>query len=198
MATIWVQDEPAGLVSGLRIEASHPAAAAVVVDTLVTAIAQPSDGVTGWALHPYEQDGMADQAYANERRELGDDAMVYVEELTRPRQHGVVWVDRYHLIASGCSARTAHRLCGLYVAGDGGQCVCLIHDPSVSHVMHEHVRAIAHGTTTSWDDQTIAMSCRLALRVGTHPNTVQLRLPPMLLGAAHAAIDQARSHVASW
>ena len=196
MATIWVQDEPSGLVSGLRIGSDVAAASAAVIQGLVEAIAQPTDVLTSWALHPYEQDGTREVAYANERRELGDAATVYVEELTRPRQQNVVWVDRYHLIASGCTPRSTHRLCGLYVAGDGGQCVCMIHDPSVSHMMHEHARAIAHSATAGWDDEHVAMSCRLVVRTGSEPHQVQVRLPAMFVPTAHTVIEHTRARIA--
>lgn len=197
VAQLTIVAEDAGLVAGLVVSSDNPTATAAAIDHLLHRLAMPSDVVTMWALHPSEQDGLRDQAYLNERRELGSSAMIHVEEIARPRQRGVVWIDRFHLIARTSTPRVTVRMCGLYLDGRG-RIVCMVHDPVVSDQMMRHAHAIATGTNQDWGAPEVTMAARCTIRAGDAPGSIHLRIPPLFVTAARDALADAARHVETW
>jgi hypothetical protein len=197
MADLRVDSTPAGLSAGFRVWSGHPTATAAAVEAVTAAVCQPGDVLTCWAVHKDEQDGLRDTAYEHERMELGSRSIVHIEELPRPRERGVVWIDRYHLLATGAAPAVMHRLCGLYLTAEGGEIVCCAHDPSVAELVTRHVWSLPHtDARTAWDDDSIMLSCRVSVRSGSAAGAVDVRLPPVLAAPAHAAIDATRQRVA--
>ena len=196
MADLDIASEDGGLVAGLVVSSSMPGAVAAAVDLVVQRLGLPHDVMTLWALHPSEQDGRLDDAYRNERAELGAAAHIHIEELARPRETGVVWIDRYHLIARALPAHTV-RMCGLYLDGKG-RIVCIVHDPVVGNQMLNHAHGLAHGSDHAWESYEVTMAARCTIRVGDRPGVARLRIPPQFIDATRTALDEAARHVSSW
>ncbi len=137
--TATLQHDPLGPGAGV-LTASSPAELCDAVRRIVPVIAAPGDAMAVWALHPSEQDVAPEQAYAEDRALVGG-ADVRIHELARPRQHNVIWVDRYHLLVRGADPSAAWQLMGLYVAS-AGECIVAIHHPSVAFAVSDLVERL--------------------------------------------------------
>jgi len=141
MAQISFTPNARPTLSGWSISSSSPAALAAVPDAIIQRLGVTHDTLTLWALHPSEQDGLRDAAYHDERTELGMYAQCEIIEMARPHRPNVVWIDRFHLIATGAAATCASRIAGLYTGGQGILALWL-HDGSVTMQLAEHARSM--------------------------------------------------------
>ena len=207
MAELQVAPRATSLLSGWTIASSNASALAAVPDAIVQRLGVTHDTLTLWAQHYSEQSGLRDDAYAEERAELGIGARYEIVELARPHRPNVVWLDRFHLVATSAAASTASRIAGLYTGNEhagqhGGSATRLtmwLHDPSVTSMVAAHAAAQPAIEGASWDDDTIAMSCRCCLLIDARrPNNVELRCPPIFASAIGEALMQLTQLVAHW
>ena len=207
MAELHIDSDP--YVPGQwTLRSSTPAVLAAVPDAIVQVLGFEHDVLAVWALHHDEQTGARDELYREERRELGPTAQPRIVELARPWQARVVWVDRYHLVASG-PATAASRLLGLYVASNG-RLVLAVHDPSVTAMVQQSMHALtssaqvdhAHGISTyghTWEDPARIALTRFTLRSDPDRNgTIRLRAPQPMAAGVQDALVRLRQTVAGW
>lgn len=139
---------------------------------------QNTDAVLSvYALHPSEQDGTAQAAYANERLVTGPSGVVAgIVELPRPREKGVVWIDRYHLLVSGIPLRFGAQLFGLYV-GSQGRMIAYVHSPEMLHPFAQQLRLLAEHPRR-WEEPFVAGACLLAVRYDDDQrDALDMRMP---------------------
>lgn len=198
VAQFQIDSEPSTQLAQWRIRSTHPAALAAIPDALAQRIAQPHDVATCWLIHPSEQDSTRDAAYEQERHEIGLSGAVVIEELTRPRQRNVVWVDRYHLLATSVPLPAISRLAGLYVDGSGGRMTCFVHDPSVTHQIWQHVASLPHDGGRTWNDASAVMSARFACATGGTDVTTVVCCHPTFAPLVTESFQQLSQAVAPW
>lgn len=180
------------------LRSNHPGVLAAVPDAFVQVLGLAGDVLTLWATHPSEQVATRDTAYADERQELGHTGRIEVVETLRPRQHNVVWIDRFHLLATAAPATVASRVLGLYV-GSGGSMLLYVHHPASTFQLEQVVAQVPHSGRGQWDSPGIVSLARIALYYdGNQPNSLQLACAPSLAGAAPSTLDQLARHTAGW
>ena len=207
MADLHLALRATSLLSGWTIASTNASALAAVPDAIVQRLGITHDALTLWAQHYSEQSGLRHEAYAEERDELGIGARCEVVELARPHRPNVVWLDRFHLVATSASATTASRIAGLYTSAEhagqhGGSATRLtmwLHDPSVTSMVAAHAAAQPAIEGAGWDDDAIAMSCRCCMLVDARrPGTLELRCPPIFAAGIGEALTQLSQLVAPW
>jgi hypothetical protein len=180
------------------VRSDHPGALAAVPDAIVQTLGLGNDHLTCWALHPTEQDGYRHDAYLDERGELGLGAAVDVVEVLRPRQQNVVWVDRYHLIATNAPAATATRVLGLYTGGKGSV-LLYVHDPSVGGTFAQYVTNVPHAGHIGWNAPHMAAQSRFGVYATDRaPMQIELVCAPAFAPQVQQALQQLAALTASW
>ena len=200
MAELRIEQDPA-MPGAIIVRSAHAGALAATCDTLVEALGGPTDALAVWGLHPHEQDELREQAYLHERAELGHFAQVQVVELARPRERNVVWIDRYHLVATGAQPPVGTRILGLYAGGGqrGTRCALYVHDASVTGMVAPHLQAIAEGVGEGWDDPALLASVRFALLYSSRdPGAVHVRVAMHQVPATLEALHGLAGVVAHW
>lgn len=180
------------------VRSDSPTALAATCDALVQSLQVEGEALAAWALHHDEQAGFAEQAYGEERRELGPRAEVRVVELPRPPRHNVVWTDRVHLVATSALPASGSRLLGLYV-GSKGRLVLAVHHPSVTANVAARVGAMPGDGARDWDSGEFVSNCRFVVRYSQdEPDAIELRAPQPMAGAAAEALARLAAIVAPW
>lgn len=178
------------------VTSDSPAVLAAVPQTLNRAMCQPGDAMAVWALHPHEQDSVADVAYSSERSELGLNAQVRVMELARPRQQNVVWIDRYHLLANSANPEVAHRLLGLYV-GSPGEIAIYVHHPSVTAQLAASLEAFPNAGGRDWCNHLLISQCRWAAHYAKQsPGAVSVAIAPAFVAMFEPAMQELAAAIA--
>ena len=214
MAQLIVESDPF-LPGRWKLTSDHPSALAAVPDAIVQVLGLDADVLSAWAVHYDEQNEFAENAYANERRELGHGPVAEVVSLPRAPQPHVVWIDRQHLVVGAAPARMATRLLGLY-AGSNGTITLAISDPSVAGQVHATLREFAHGTNPyatadhlgandAWGGEPFVALNRVIVRYdalslhGEAPtNALHVRAPQATALAVQNALAQLQGMVAGW
>lgn len=206
MAQLHVESDPF-LPGRWSIRSDHPGALAAIPDAIVQVLGLDSDVLSAWAVHYDEQTEYAENAYANERREIGHGPHAEVIALPRAAQPHVVWIDRQHLLVGAAPAQLATRLLGLYV-GSNGTITLAISDPSVAASVHASLREMVGGGRAmdeAWtSDQFVSLN-RVVIRYdalslhGEAPtNVVKVRAPQPMALAVQDAIGRLTQTVAPW
>ena len=133
-----------------RVRSSAPQSLARVPDILAEELCGPADVLACWALHPSEQDGAISAAYHQELGIVGAHARTHIEELARPRERNVIWVDRYHFTCAGAAPATGGPLLGLYVTTPG-RIATWVYPPDSAHQVTTTVAGMPHLGRHGWD-----------------------------------------------
>lgn len=185
------------------IRSDHPSALAAVPDAIVQVLDLGGESLSATACHYDEQSEHAEDAYANERREVGYGPLVEVVNLPRAPQPGVVWIDRQHLLVGSAPPGLGSRLLGLYVGSNGSMTLATCH-PSVSaqvtHALRDDI-----GRDEAWERHDLVAMSRFVVRypaLSLHgeaaTNLLHVRAPqPMSMGVNDALTRLAHT-VASW
>jgi hypothetical protein len=180
------------------LSCAHPGALAAVPDALIQVLDLGGEALAAWALHNDEQQGMRDDAYRDELRELGPAALAQVVELPRPWQANVVWVDRFHLVVAAAPPAVGSRLLGLYV-GSPGSIVLALHHPSVAALVQQHVASLTEGQGRDWDIPAAVQNVRFIMRASPQaPGSLELRAPQSMALPVQDALGRLAQLVAHW
>ncbi len=189
------------------ITSDHAGALAAVPDAIVQVTDGGADVLSARAVHYDEQRDHAEDAYSNERRELGIGPLVDVIALPRAPEPNKVWIDRQHLLVGAASPRLATRLLGLY-AGSNGTITLAVSDPSVAAQVHATLRAQVEApvdTVAGWDsDQFISLTRfvvrydALSLHGEARTDQVHVRAPQPMALTVQGALAQLQQLVAGW
>lgn len=206
MAQLQIESDPF-LPGRWTLRSDHPGALAAVPDAIVQVLGLDSDVLSAWAVHYDEQNEYAENAYANERREIGFGPSVEVVSLPRAPQPHVVWIDRQHLVVGNAPAALATRLLGLY-AGSNGTITLAISDPSVAGQVHATLRAMVDGGPAAeegWSSDPFVGLNRVVVRYdalskhGEAPtNVIHVRASQPMALAVQGALGQLQQMVAGW
>lgn len=206
MAQLVVEADPF-LPGRWTLRSDHPSALAAIPDAIVQVTGGGADVLSARAVHYDEQNEHAEDAYANERAELGYGPVAEVVSLPRSPQPHTVWIDRHHLVVGAAPPALASRLLGLYV-GSNGTITLAVSDPSVAAQVHAtlHAQVTApRDTVPGWDSDAFVASCRFVVRYdalslhGEAPtNVVQVRAPQPLALTVQGALTQLQQLVAAW
>ena len=189
------------------ITCAHPGALAAVPEAIVQVTNGGADVLSARAVHYDEQGDHAEDAYANERRELGIGPLVDVLALPRAPQPNKVWIDRQHLLVGAASPQLATRLLGLYT-GSNGPITLAVSDPSVAAQLHATLRAQVEapaGTVATWDSEPFVAMTRFVVRYDAlslhgeaRTDQLQVRAPQPMALAVQGALGQLQQVVATW
>ncbi len=206
MAQLQVESDPF-LPGRWTLRSDHPGVLAAIPDAIVQVLGLDGDVLSAWAVHYDEQNEYAENAYANERREIGYGPAVEVVSLPRAPQPHVVWIDRQHLVVGNAAPPLATRLLGLY-AGSNGTITLAISDPSVAGQVHASLRSMVDGGRDGeegWTSDPFVGLTRFVVRYdalskhGEAPtNAVHVRAPQPMALAVQGAIGQLQQMVAGW
>ncbi len=206
MAQLTVESDPF-LPGRWTLRRDHPGALAAVPDAIVQVLGLDGDVLSAWAVHYDEQNEYAENAYANERREIGYGPQVEVISLPRTPQPHVVWIDRQHIVVGAAPPPLATRLLGLYV-GSNGTITLALSDPSVAGQVHASLRGMVDAPKAAGDvwstDQFVGLN-RVVIRYdalslhGEAPtNVLHVRAPQATALAIQGALGQLQGMVAGW
>ncbi|MCB0879799.1 MAG: hypothetical protein KDC46_12575 [Thermoleophilia bacterium] len=206
MAQLVVQSDP--LVPGRwTVQSEHPGALAAVPDAIVQVTDGGADVLSARAVHYDEQNEYAENAYANERRELGHGPVAEVVALPRAPEPNKVWIDRQHLVVGAAPPRLATRLLGLYV-GSNGSITLAVSDPSVAAQVHATLRAQIEAppdTIATWDSEIFVSLNRFVVRYDAlslhgekRTDVVQVRASQQMALTVQNALLQLQQLVAGW
>lgn len=206
MATLTTEADPI-FPGRWTIRSDHPSALAAIPDAIIQVLGLGSDVLSAWAVHYDEQSEHAENAYANERREVGYGPTAEIIALPRAPQPHVVWIDRQHLLVGAAPAALATRLLGLYV-GSNGTITLTISDPSVGGQVHATLRSMIEGgraAADAWSSDAFVALTRVVVRYdalslhGESPtNVVHVRAPQPMALAVQGALGQLAGMVAGW
>ncbi len=206
MAQYVVESDPF-LPGRWTIRSDHPSVLAAVPDAIVQVTGGGADVLSAHAVHYDEQNEHAEDAYANERRELGIGPIVNVIALPRSPQPNVIWIDRQHLLVGAAPPVAASRLLGLY-AGSNGSITLAVSDPSVAAQVHATLHAMIEApkdAVPGWDSDPFVALCRFVVRYdalslhGEAPtNVLRVRAPQQMAMAVQQALGELQHVVAGW
>lgn len=185
------------------IRSDNPSALAAVPDAIVQVLDLGGESLSATACHYDEQNEHAEDAYANERREVGYGPLVEVVNLPRAPQPNVVWIDRQHLVVGSAPPGLGSRLLGLYVGSNGSMTLATCH-PSVAaqvtHFLREDV-----GRDEAWERQDFVAMCRFVVRYpalsvhGEAPtDLLHVRAPQAMALGVNDALGRLAMTVAGW
>lgn len=202
MAQLSIESDPF-LPGRWTLRADHPSALAAIPDALVQVLDLGGETLTVAACHYDEQQEHAEDAYANERQEIGFGPQVEVIALPRAPQPHVVWIDRQHLLVSSAQPPLGSRLLGLYVGSNGSMTLAVSH-PSVAAQVSAALREDL-GRDDAWERLDFIALNRFVVRYGAlslhgeaPTNVVHVRAPqPMALGVQEALL-RLQQTVATW
>lgn len=173
------------------------AALAGVPDALSHVLCQPGDSLAIHALHYNEQDLSISSAYTDERELLGA-APHQVIEVTRPRRQNVVYIDRFHLIASGASPHIGGQLLGLYVGGRGTITIYAL-PPQLAGTGAAVVTELPNSNGSRWAEGGFAGAARFTVHyTKDDPYKVSAYAPIPFLQSAAAALDELSRQAEHW
>lgn len=206
MAHLVIESDP--LAPGRwTVQSSHPGALAAVPDAIVQVTDGGADVLSARAVHYDEQGEFAENAYANERRELGHGPVAEVISLPRAPEPNKVWIDRQHLLVGAAPPKLATRLLGLYV-GSNGSITLAVSDPSVAAQVHATLRAQVEAppdAVASWDADVFVSLNRFVVRYGAlslhgekRTDVLQVRAPQQMAMNVQNALLQLQQLVAGW
>ena len=107
MAQLQVESDPF-LPGRWTLRSDHPGALAAIPDAIVQVLGLDADVLSAWAVHYDEQNEYAENAYANERRELGHGPVAEVISLPRSPQPHVVRTCGLVILNPACSSFSSY------------------------------------------------------------------------------------------
>lgn len=189
------------------VQSSHPGALAGVPDAIVQVTNGGADVLSARSVHYDEQGEYAENAYSNERRELGHGPVAEVIALPRAPDPHTVWIDRQHLVVGAAPPQLATRLLGLYV-GSNGSITLAVSDPSVAAQVHATLRAQVEApadTVASWDSDSFVSLNRFVVRYDAlslhgekRTDVLHVRAPQQMAMQVQNALLQLQQLVAGW
>lgn len=188
-----------------RVRSDSPAALAATCDALVQGLGLEGEVLAAWALHYDEQGERVEDAYVNERTELGHTANAQVVVLPRPVRGWTVWLDRIHLVVSGARPATGTRLLGLYVSElraeprSGGDLVVSVHHPSVAAQVAAQVAELPDSAPEARAGHSLVANSRFVVSVDRHqPGSVLVLAPQPMALAVQDSLTRLQGLVAPW
>jgi hypothetical protein len=185
------------------LRADHPSVLAAVPDAIVQVLDLGGEALTVAACHYDEQNEHAEDAYANERREIPHGPHVEVVALPRAPQPHVVWIDRQHLLVGSAPPALGSRLLGLYVGSNGSMTIAVSH-PSVAAQLYHALREDL-ARDEAWQQLDFVSQARFVVRYdalskhGEAPtNVLHVRAPQPMAMQVQDALGRLQQMVAGW